>query len=106
MTYGSGLIGLLPGTGRCGGKRNIADSVIELIEHVLETHYDTVVRKPKRGAYGEYLKQSQEKGLPTVSQRTFYPQAQRHKPIYPQTLAPHGPRPSPPLKRHPPPTLH
>jgi putative transposase len=100
MTYGSGLIGLLPGTGRCGGKRKIAVSVIELIEHVLETHYDTVVRKPKRGAYGEYLKQSQEKGLPTISQRTFYAQAQRHKTIYEQTLAREGARAAYPFKEY------
>lgn len=100
MTYGSGLIGLLPGTGRCGGKRKIDDPVIELIEHVLETHYDTVVRKPKRGAYGEYLKQSQEKGLPTVSQRTFYAQAQRHKTIYEQTLAREGARAAYPFKEY------
>ena len=53
-------------------QEKIAASVIELIEHVLETHYDTVIRKPKRGAYGEYLNQSKEKELPTVSQRTFY----------------------------------
>ena len=100
ITYGSGLIGLLPGFARCGGKRKIADSVIELIEHVLETHYDTVTRKPKRGAYGEYLKQSQEKGLPTISQRTFYAQAQRHKTIYEQTLTRDGTRAAYPFKEY------
>jgi len=100
ITYGSGLIGLLPDFANCGGKRKIAASGIELIEKVLETHYDTVTRKPKRGAYGEYLNQSKEKGLPTVSQRTFYEQAQRHKTRYEQVLAREGARAAYPFKEY------
>ena len=100
IAYGSGLIGLLPGFTNCGRKRKVDASVIELIERVLETHYDTVVRKPKRGAYGEYLKQSEAQGLPTVSQRTFYAQAQRHKTIYEQTLAREGARAAYPFKEY------
>jgi hypothetical protein len=36
----------------CGGTRKIDAEVIALIHQVLETHYDTTTRKPKRGAYG------------------------------------------------------
>ena len=100
IAYGSGLIGLLPGFANCGGKRKVDASVIELMEAVLLTHYDTVTRKPKRGAYGEYLKQSKEKGLPTVSQRTFYAQAQRHKTRYEQLLMREGSRAAYPFKEY------
>ena len=72
--------------------------VITLIHQVLETHYDTVTRKPKRGAYGEYLKRSEEQHLKPVSQRTFYLEAQRHKAIYEQTLAREGTRAAYPFK--------
>jgi hypothetical protein len=40
--YGSGLIGLLPRVANCGRKRETDTEMSRLIEHVLETHYDTV----------------------------------------------------------------
>jgi putative transposase len=99
VSYGSGYIGLLPHfTNR--GTRKMNEEVVALIEGVLGTHYDTVTRKPKRGAYGEYLKQSQEKNLPTVSQRTFYAQAKRHKTVYEQVLAREGARAAYPFKEY------
>jgi len=55
--YGSGYIGLIPHFTNSGGTRKMAPEVLNLVEEVLTTHYDTVTRKPKRGAYGEYLKQ-------------------------------------------------
>src|SRR6266699_3935280 len=85
--YGSGFLGLLPRYHNCGGNRKIYLEVITLIHHVLETHYDTVTCKPKRGAYGEYLKRSEELHLLPVSQWTFYREAQRHRSTYEQTLA-------------------
>lgn len=96
--YGSGFIGLLPHYHNCGGNRKIAASVIDLIHQVLETHYDTVTQKPKRGAYGEYLKCSEEQSLKPVSQWTFYLEAQRHKAVYEQTLAREGGRAAYPFK--------
>ncbi|GAC1350582.1 MAG: hypothetical protein NVSMB27_34440 [Ktedonobacteraceae bacterium] len=69
--YGSGFLGLLPHYHNCGGLRQIDAEVITLIHQVLETHYDTTTRKPKRGAYGEYLKCSQEQHLNAVSQKRF-----------------------------------
>ena len=98
--YGSGLIGLLPHFTSRGGKKKVAPEVLELVEAVLKTHYDTVTRKPKRGAYGEYLKLSEEKSLKAVSQRTFYALAQRHKPVYEQVLAREGARAAYPFKEH------
>src|SRR6266852_551334 len=47
--YGSGFLGLLPRYYNCGGQRKISSEVIALIHQVIETHYDTVTRKPKRG---------------------------------------------------------
>ena len=96
--YGSGFLGLLPGYHNCGGTRKISDEVITLIHHVLATHYDTVTQKPKRGAYGEYLKQSEEQHLEAVSQRTFYTEAQRHKTRYEQILVREGSRAAYPFK--------
>src|SRR6266571_4373382 len=65
--YGSGFLGLLPHYHNCGGIRKIDAEVIALIHQVLETHYDTTTRRPKRGAYGEYLKCSEEQHLNAVS---------------------------------------
>jgi putative transposase len=96
--YGNGFLGLLPQYHNCGGTRKIEASVIALIHQVLETHYDTVRRAPKRGAYGEYLKCSEERVLRPVSQWTFYLEAQRHKAAYEQTLAREGARAAYPLK--------
>jgi putative transposase len=70
--YGSGLIGLLPQVAKSGRKRTVTSEVSDLVQQVLETHYDTVTRKPKRGAYGEYLRRSSEQHLPCMSQRMFY----------------------------------
>jgi putative transposase len=96
--YGSGLIGLLPNVTKSGRKRTITDEVSDLVQQVLETHYDTVTRKPKRGAYGEYLRLSQEQQLPSMSQRMFYTEIRRHKPKYDQTLAREGARAAYPFK--------
>jgi putative transposase len=96
--YGSGFLGLLPRYHNCGGQRKISSEVIALIQRVLETHYDTVTRKPKRGAYGEYLKCSEEQHLKTVDQKTFYLEARRHKAVYDQTVAREGTRAAYPFK--------
>jgi putative transposase len=98
IKYGSGFIGLLPRYRNCGGNRQIAPEAITLIHQVLETHYDTVTRKPKRGAYGEYLKCSEERALKPVSQWTFYLESKRHKPLYEQTLVREGARAAYPFK--------
>ncbi|MGB7847650.1 MAG: Mu transposase C-terminal domain-containing protein, partial [Candidatus Acidiferrum sp.] len=97
-TYGNGFLGLLPQYHKCGGNRQISSEAIALIHQVLETHYDTVRRAPKRGAYGEYLKCSEEHALGPVSQWTFYLEAQRHKTAYEQTLAREGTRAAYPFK--------
>jgi len=96
--YGSGFLGLLPQYSHCGGNRKIADPVITLIHEVLETHYDTVTQKPKRGAYGEYLKRSEEQRLDAVSERTFYAEALRHKAKYEQVVARQGTHAAYPFK--------
>src|SRR5229473_4676607 len=98
--YGSGFLGLLPRYHNCGGLRQIDTEVITLIHRVLETHYDTVTQKPKRGAYGEYLKRSEELNLKAVSQRTFYSEAQRHKAAYEQVVVREGTRAAYPFKEH------
>jgi putative transposase len=96
--YGSGFIGLLPRYQQCGGARKLDPAVITLMEEVLRSHYDTVIRKLKRGAYGEYLLQSKEQGLRSVSQSTFYAQAKQHLSTYDQTLVREGKRAAYPYK--------
>ncbi len=98
--YGSGFLGLLPRYHNCGGLRQIDTEVITLIHRVLETHYDTVTQKPKRGAYGEYLKRSEELNLKAVSQRTLYSEAHRHKAAYEQVVVREGTRAAYPFKEH------
>jgi putative transposase len=100
ITYGSGYIGLLPHFTNRGSARKVDAGVVALIEEVLTTHYDTLTRKPKRGAYGEYVAQSKEKNLPTVSQRTFYERAKRHKTVYEQILVREGTRAAYPFKEY------
>ncbi len=90
--YGSGLIGLLPRVANCGRKWDRDAEMSRLIQQVLETHYDTVTRKPKRGAYGQYLKVAEERQFKPVSQRTFYAEIERHKTTYDQILAREGKR--------------
>jgi hypothetical protein len=77
--YGSGFIGLLPHFARSGRKREAGSESSQLIHQVLETHYDTVTRKPKRGAHGEYLELAEEQQLTPLSPRTFYREIERHK---------------------------
>ena len=96
--YGSGFLGLLPHYHNCGGTRKIDAEVIALIHQILETHYDTTTRKPKRGAYGEYLKCSEEQHLKAVSQKTFYLEAKRHLAAYDQAVIREGTRAAYPFK--------
>ncbi len=96
--YGSGLIGLLPKSAKCGRKRAITVEASNLIQQVLETHYDTVTRKPKPGAYGEYLRLSEEQHLAPVSQRMFYTEVKLHRTWYAQTLVREGARAASPFK--------
>ncbi len=96
--YGSGLIGLLPRVANCGRKRDRDTEMSRLIQQILEAHYDTVTCKPKRGAYGEYLKVAEERQLKPVSQRTFYTEIKRHKTTYDQILAREGKRAAYPFK--------
>jgi len=96
--YGSGLIGLLPQFMRRGRRWKADFAPRKLIHEVLETHYDTVTRKPKRGAYGEYLKRAEEHQLAPLSPRTFYREVERHKTTYEQTLAREGTRAAYPFK--------
>ncbi len=96
--YGSGLIGLLPKVVKSGRKRTISDEVSDLVQQVLETHYDTVTRKPKRGAYGEYLRRSSEQHLSCMSQRMFYDEVRRHKTKYDQMVVREGTRAAYPFK--------
>jgi putative transposase len=98
VTYGSGFIALLPSYSHCGGTRKLEPAVITLMEEVLESHYDTVTRKLKRGVYGEYLLQSKEQGFQPACQSTFYAQAKRHLPAYDQALARQGKRAAYPYK--------
>jgi putative transposase len=96
--YGSGLIGLLPQFTRRGRTWEADFAPRKLIHEVLETHYDTVTRKPKRGAYGEYLKRAEEQQLTPLSPRTFYREVERHKTAYEQTVAREGKRAAYPFK--------
>jgi putative transposase len=96
--YGSGFLGLLPHYHDCSGTRKIDAEVIALIHQVLETHYVTTTRKPKRGAYGEYLKCSEEQHLKAVGQKTFYLEARRHLAAYDQAVVHEGTRVAYPFK--------
>ena len=96
--YGSGFIGLLPQFAHGGRIREADFAPRKLIHEVLETHYDTVTRKPKRGAYGEYLLQAKEHQLEPLSPRTFYREVELHKTAYEQTVAREGTRAAYPYK--------
>src|SRR5229473_5974107 len=98
LRFGSGFIGLLPQFARSGRKREAGSESLQLIHQVLETHYDTVTRKPKRGAHGEYLKLAEEQQLTPLSPRTFYREIERHKSAYDQAVAREGTRAAYPFK--------
>ena len=96
--YGSGLIGLLPHYTRRGRKWEADSASRKLIHEVLETHYDTLICKPKRGAYGEYLKRAEEQQIAPFSPRTFYREVERHKTVYEQIIVREGKRAAYPFK--------
>jgi putative transposase len=96
--YGSGFIGLLPQFIHCGKEREADFAPRKLIHEVLETHYDTVARKPKRGAYGEYLLRAKEQQLTPLSPRTFYREVEHHKTAYEQAVVREGTRAAYPFK--------
>lgn len=98
--YGSGFIGLLPNYHECGKTKKLDPHSRELIDMVLQTHYDTVTKKPKRGAFGEYLRLCKEQSIPSTTQRTFYAEVQRHKTAYEQTLVREGKRAAYPFKEY------
>lgn len=84
------MIGLLPHFTRSGRKWETNAVSRKLIHEVLETHYDTVTRKPKGGAYGEYLKRAEEQHLVPLSPRTFCREVESHKAAYDQTVSRKG----------------
>src|SRR5260370_15136469 len=96
--YGSGFLGLLPHYHNCGGTRKIDAEVIALIHQVLSTHYHTTTPRPKRGAYKEDLKWSEEQHLKAVGQKTFYLEAKRHLGAYDQVVIREGTRAAYPFK--------
>ncbi len=98
ISYGNGLIGLIPDYSKCGRKGNL--EARKLIDEILEIHYNTVTRKPKRGAYGAYLTLCEERGVASVSPRAFYTETQRWKTIYELTAAREGTRAAYPFKNY------
>ena len=97
--YGSGLIGLLPQfRSLLGENERLIPRSSQLIQQVLETHYDTVTRKPKRGAYGEYLKLAEEQHLSRFASERFTEKIERHKTAYDQAVAREGTRAAYPFK--------
>ena len=98
VRYGSGILGLLPDYHNCGGTKKIPTETRELIHAVLDTHYNTITRKPKRGAYGEFELQCKEKNIPKTTQRTFYAEACRYTSKYDEILAREGARAAYPFK--------
>lgn len=100
VQHGSGILGLLPDYQNCGGTKKLATQTRDLIHEVLSTHYNTTTRKPKRGAYGEFLLQCKEKNIPETTQRTFYEEAKRYAPVYDQMVAREGTRAAYPFKDH------
>ncbi len=98
IRYGNGLVGLIPDYSKCGRKGNL--EARKLIDEVLKIHYNTVTRKPKRGAYGAYLKLCEEEGAASVTQRAFYAETQRWKTVYELTVAREGTRAAYPFKNY------
>ena len=95
---GVALLGCFPAIATVEATDKLHQRRLRSFIRCLETHYDTVTRKPKRGAYGEYLKCSEERALKPVSQWTFYLESKRHKPLYEQTLVREGARAAYPFK--------
>lgn len=98
IRYGNGFVGLIPDYSKCGRKGNL--EARKLIDEVLEIHYNTVTRKPKRGAYGAYLKLCEKQGVASVSPRAFYAETQRWKTKYDLTVAREGTRAAYPFKNY------
>jgi transposase InsO family protein len=90
--FGNGYIGLLPRWGGCGNRtRKLPTRVIELMEQVILTQYETLKQKGKSATYGELLRLCETEAVEAPSYKTFCLHV-RKRPHYEQTLKRQGHR--------------
>jgi len=71
--YGTGYIGLLPQTARCGNRTRTADrAALELLDTFLAESFEQPTQPHARAVYRAYHHACAERGMPALSERTFY----------------------------------
>lgn len=71
--YGNGYLGLLTQRKRKGNRNaRYEESILELLEQYIQSHYETVTQRSKYTVYKMFLAECQRKSLTAPSARTFY----------------------------------
>jgi putative transposase len=72
-TYGTGYVGLLPQTARCGHRtRTAGGAALELLETCLTELFEQPTQPHARAVSRAYHRACAEQGMPALSERTFY----------------------------------
>jgi putative transposase len=78
--YGTGYIGLLPQTARCGNRtRTAGGAALELLETFLTDVFERPTQPHARAVYRAYHHACAERGIPALSERTFYRRLHRRR---------------------------
>src|SRR2546425_4812901 len=73
VLYGTGYIGLLPRTAHCGNHTRTADrAALEFLETFITESFEQPTQPPARAVYRTYHHACVERGMPALSERTFY----------------------------------
>jgi putative transposase len=89
-TLGIGFLGLLPGL-RGNPKPKLPQTTRDLMNQFIEENYETLKQKGKFAVYGQYLIESDRRGIQAASYRTFATEI-NSRPKFEQTLKRKGPR--------------
>lgn len=72
-TYQCGYIGLLPHTAQRGNRLpRTPQAIYDFLDTFIAEHFETPTQPPARAVYRAYHRACQERGLPGLSERTFY----------------------------------
>jgi putative transposase len=92
VTYQCSYVGLLPQTTKRGNRtKRTPQATRDLLETFLAEHFETPTQPPARAVYRAYHRECMARGVPVLSERTFYRQLTRRRGTQ-QTTKRHGAR--------------
>ncbi|HLG69870.1 MAG TPA: DDE-type integrase/transposase/recombinase [Chloroflexota bacterium] len=91
VEYGRGYLGLLRKPNKGNPQPKLPNASLALMDQVIEQHYETLVQRRRRAAYGELARLCEREGVLCPSYLTFCKRA-KNADRYLQTLKRRGPR--------------